>query len=455
MVSIIGGGLFFVFTRSRTVNLGSDDLASILEVPEAEIPGKIMVEDGFRDIEDQPKLPNPPRIVKAVYATGWSAGSSKKLDYLIDFINKTELNAIVIDVKDFSGHVSYGVENERIKETGALEELRILRPNAMIKKLHDSGIYVIARVSIFQDPILAEVHPEWALKVGTSTELWKDNKGLAWMDAASREVWDYNILVARDALRRGFDEVNFDYIRFPSDGNLDVIGYPYWDGTTPLHLVIKGFFKHLRESLPGERISADLFGLSTVSQGDLGIGQLLEDAFLYFDYVSPMVYPSHYAPWSFGYQKPALEPYGVVGNSLKGALQRLVAFGDKEVVISGTGTSTITSTILETERLARLRPWIQDFDLGAEYTPERVRDQILALNDVFCGRGLQFPSTATDTELIVRGEECDFGASGYGEHFNGWMLWDPTNVYTLGALVYDKSNRESFDTAQDGELVEP
>src|SRR3989344_2183062 len=435
IILVVATIMFFVFGRSRTVDLGSGS-AAILEVPEAEIPEEVVIDNGNADIPDQRKLANPPAIIKAVYVTGWSAGSTQKQDHLIDLINKTELNAVVIDVKDFSGYISYEIDNNEIKSTGALEEVRILRPNAMIKRFHDNGIYVIARVSVFQDPILAKAHREWALKNGTSTELWEDNKGLAWMDSASRPVWDYNILIAKDAFRRGFDEVNFDYIRFPSDGDLDAIGFPFWDKATPLHLVLKDFFKYLRENLKGERISADLFGLTTVDKGDLGIGQTIEDAFTYFDYVAPMVYPSHYAPGSFGYQKPALEPYGVVGKSLEGALYRLIDFGNKEVVVSGSGTSTITSTISATEKLTKFRPWIQDFDLGADYTAERVRDQVLALNDVFCGRGLIFPppqEVAEGAATSRRGDECDFESSKYGKYFNGWMLWDPTNVYTAGA----------------------
>ena len=452
VVVVLGGGLFLIFGWSRTVDLNSG-VATILEVPEAEVPEEIVLDNGIRDIENQPQLANPPEIIKAVYATGWSAGSTKKQDYLIDLINKTELNAVVVDVKDFSGYISYRIDNDEIESTGALDEPRIARPNAMIKKFHDNGIYVIARISVFQDPILAVARPEWALKNGTSTELWRDNKGLAWMDAASKPVWDYNILIAQDVFRRGFDEVNFDYIRFPSDGDLDAIRYPFWDETTPLHLVIRDFFKYLRENLERDIISVDLFGLTTVDKGDLGIGQTIEDAFLYFDYVAPMVYPSHYAPWTFGYQKPALEPYGVVGKSLEGALYRLMDFGSQEVVLSGSGTSTVTSTILATEKLSKFRPWLQDFDLGAEYTAERVRDQILALNDVFCGRGLHFPTTQEGTSPVkspdgdrgvglepipfTRGEECDFSSSKYGDYYNGWMLWDPTNVYTKGALAYD------------------
>lgn len=347
-----------------------------------------------QDLEFQDQLANPPTVVKAIYATGWSAGSRNKLDSLIKLIDETELNAIVIDVKDYSGFVSYVIEDPIFEEAGALEEIRIARPNEVLKKLHDHGIYVIGRVSVFQDTILAKAHPEWAIQSKSSGGVWKDRKGLAWMDASSREVWHYNLEIAKDALARGFDEVNFDYVRFPSDGNLEDAQYPFWDNVAPKSLVIENFFRFLRENLKEETISADLFGLVTIANDDLGIGQILEKALPYFDYVAPMVYPSHFGAGVFGFKNPAENPYEVIKSSIGSAEKRLVIYS------SPVGSST--NPTAETKKMAKLRPWLQDFDLGATYDAQKVRAQIDA-SDAFGGVG--------------------------------WMLWDPKNVYTKGALL--------------------
>lgn len=345
------------------------------------------------DIGFQSKLENPPEAVKAIYATGWSAGSKSRIDSLIRMIEETELNAIVVDIKDYSGFISYEIENSLFQESGALNEIRISRPNELIKKLHDKKIYIIGRISVFQDPILAKARPEWAIHSSSTGGTWKDRKNLAWMDPASREVWNYNLLIAQDAFKRGFDEVNFDYIRFPSDGNLEDAVYPFWDDVAPRELVIENFFRFLRENLKDEKISADLFGLVTVANDDLGIGQVLEKAIPYFDFVSPMVYPSHFAPGTFGYKNPAENPYEIIKESIGSAGQKLVKY---------IGSSEASTTEGKSKAAAKIRPWLQDFDLGADYGAEEVRAQI----------------TASDE------------AGGIG-----WMLWDPRNVYTKSALI--------------------
>ncbi len=355
------------------------------------------------DLSFQSQLSNPPSVVKGIYVTGWTAGSETRINSLIELINKTEVNAIIIDVKDYSGFISYDINDPRFESTGALKELRILKPNLLIKKLHDHGIYVIARVTVFQDSILAKAHPEWALKNKNTGELWRDRKSLAWMDPASKEVWDYNVALAKDALGRGFDEVNFDYIRFPSDGNLQEIEYPHWDGLREKHLTMRDFFKYLRENLGEAKISADLFGLVTVAVDDLGIGQRLEDALPYFDFIAPMVYPSHYANGVFGFANPATHPYEIVNNSILGAIGKIKNFefgipSESSSTINGSGT---LPAIKIREARAKLRPWLQDFDLGADYDAEKIRAQI-------------------------RGSDEAGGA--------GWMLWDPKNIYTREAL---------------------
>ncbi len=357
----------------------------------------VFKKDPNADIPPQQQLLNPPEIIKAMYSTGWSAGSAQKLNYLTNIIKKTELNAVVIDIKDYSGEVSYPTDIEAVEKYGKGREIKILRPNAMIKKLHDEGIYVIARQTIFQDPMLAKARPDLALTSSSTGKQWEDWKGVMYSDPAGKETWNYNLYIAKDALARGFDEINFDYIRFPSDGNLDDIKYPFWDGKTLKRYVIRDFFKYVRQSLPDAKISADLFGLTTINLGDVGIGQNIEDAFNYFDAIAPMVYPSHYNKGFNGHKNPALYPYDVVYTSILEANKRLKQYKLK--------AETSTSTEKYLVKNPKLRPWLQDFDLGAIYDATKVREQINAVYNA-----------ATNTPI-------------------GWMLWDPSNNYTKGGLL--------------------
>ena len=387
----------------------------------------------FSDIGNQQPLPSPPRIAKGVYLTGWSAGYAPKLNYLMNLAKRTEVNAVVIDIKDYSGYVSYRTAVPMTKEDGAEGSIKIAQPNALLKKLHDAGIYVIGRITVFQDPVLAKAHPEWALINKTTGKTWLDNKGLAWMDAAAKPVWEYNTAIAKDAIARGFDEVQFDYIRFASDGDLSNIGYPYWQKTrTGADLtrtsaetereVIRNFFKYLRENLTGAKISVDLFGLSTINADDLGIGQVIEDAYKYFDYVSPMVYPSHYASGFLGYANPAKYPYEVIKYSLERALVR-VAKGYEQTAVDSTST-------VHAQYAAKLRPWLQDFDLGATYDAAMVKKEIQAVYDAFSAT--QSASSTASTSAAT--PPTTYYLLPTNPYYGGWLLWDPANIYTEGAL---------------------
>ncbi len=345
------------------------------------------------------KLPNPPSVIKAVYATGWSAGSKNYISYLDDIFKTTQINAVVIDIKDVSGNVLYKTRDQKVKEYG--NYVRAI-PNIkeLIRYLHNKGIYVIARQVVFKDYNLAQKRPDLAVynKAGTEDKskpvLWQDKNGMYWVDPASKEVQDYNISIAKDALAYGFDEINFDYIRFPSDGKLKDMGFPFFDEATPKNLVIKDFYQRLRESIPSAKISVDIFGLTTIKSDDLGIGQIIEDSFDYFDYVCPMLYPSHYATGFIGYKNPSEYPYQVVKYSMDGALLKQVSY-----------VKIQTAGIKESNRkLAKIRPWLQDFTLGTVYNTDMVKQQIKAVEDSM------------------------------GQNFNGFMLWNPLNLYTKEAI---------------------
>ena len=369
-----------------------------VNIPKDKALGLAAFNEANRDIENQKPLLNPPDAVKAIYATSWSAANPKKLDYLINLIKSTELNSIVIDLKAYDGYVAYNIKNDDVEEYGA-KKIIIPKVNALLKRLHDEGIYAIARVTVFQDPVLAKAREDLAIQ-SKFGGVWRDNKGLAWLDPASREVWDYTVAISKDILTRGFDEINFDYIRFPSDGDLAKMSFPFYNASTSKKAIIGDFFRHLRAELPGAKMSADLFGLSTIDSGDLGIGQMIETAYAYFDFAAPMVYPSHYAKGFMGYQNPSFFPYEVVKYSMETALSRL----NKMKAKSSAATSTALYPIGYTLN-SKLRPWLQDFDLGADYNAEMVRKEIQAVYD-----------------------------SGLSD---GWMLWNPANVYTKEALMLE------------------
>lgn len=348
-------------------------------------------------------LKNPPSIIKAVYVTGWSAGSKKYLAYLDSLIATTQINAVVIDVKDYSGMVSYDTGAPEAEQYHAYQA-EIPDIDALITHLHAENVYVIGRVVVFEDPMLAKNRPDLAIYDTSKTTdkshpvVWENSDGLAWMDPASPDVWNYNIEIAKDALSHGFDEINFDYVRFPTDGNAGNMGFPVWDGKTPRATVIKHFFETLRTSLPGATISADIFGQITTNTDDMGIGQVFENALPYFNYICPMVYPSHYVNGFMGYQNPADYPYQIISYAITTAVTRQKVFSD------------INSAPSNTLELAKIRPWLQDFNLGATYNASMVEQEIQATSD------------ATKA------------------NYNGYLLWNASNIYTQGAIAKNSTD---------------
>lgn len=305
---------------------------------------------------------NPPIEAKGIYVSSYTAGEEKRMDELLKLIKETELNSIVIDIKDSKGRV---VMEESLDLT--------------IKKLHENQIYTIARIVVFQDPELAKIRPELALKNKSTGKIWRNFRGIPWLDPASKEVWDYNVDLARESFRMGFDEINFDYVRFPSDGNLRNISYPVWDGKSEKHEVIRDFFVYLNENLKSRNkfLSVDLFGLVLTHDDGLGIGQRLMDVAGNFDFICPMVYPSHYYQGFDEFNEPAKHPYEVIYRSLLKGKEML---GDSPSL---------------------LRPWLQDFDQGAVYDEKMISLEMKAARDA---------------------------------ESSGWLLWNPYNVYTKEAL---------------------
>lgn len=300
-----------------------------------------------------------PKEIKGIYATGWMAGSAKWFPRLVQFINETEVNALVIDVKDDTGTVSYQSQVDLVNQIKATE-IKINDPKAMIQTLYENQIYPIARIVVFKDPFLAKRKPEWAVK-DNNGGLWKDRKGLHWVDPYNRDLWDYIISIAEEAISLGFQEIQFDYVRFTSDGDIKRCVYPFNNGEKPED-VIQNFLKYARVRLQPYQIpvSADIFGLTTSVPDDQGIGQQYEKIVSNVDIVCPMVYPSHYAHGTFGLKNPNQQPYETVLKGVSDAKKRLDDIGN-------------TSTII--------RPWLQDFNLGHHYGKNEIKAQIKAVQD--------------------------------------------------------------------------
>lgn len=355
-------------------------------------------------------------------------------NHLIQIATSTEINAIVIDVKEVCGP-EYNAE--KIKQ--------------LVQTLHENNLWAIARIASFKDASQIEAHPDWYLwrntaiatkdnclykhslrapKGSTTAEhpLWRDNTGGYWLDPAHPEVRQYLVDIGKKMIDLGFDELQFDYMRFPSDGDVKNAHYPAWDGQSQKYQVLKSFFQDLHDNLRAYRpdivLSADLFGnVATVGQ-DIGIGQRLEDLGDAFDYLSFMVYPSHYyggfaVPTDAEHKLPAVSmnldqarrhPDVVIARSLIIARDFLDGQNPWRIIgntkASSTASTTPTSP-LKARSKARIRPWLEDFfhesdqAAGRPYGSQKVRMQIDA---------------AETTEN------------------HGWLLWDAGNVYTEGAL---------------------
>ncbi len=274
-------------------------------------------------------------------------------------LKRDGLNTLEIDVKDELGQLAPNFYDER----------------AVARRVHEAGLYLIGRVVGFEDPVAAEAHPAWAIhRAGGG--LWRTSGGLAWLNPYSRAAWRYDVDVAAAAARAGFDEIQFDYVRFPSDGDLSLVRYP-GPHPQPFDSTVAAFLRYAVGRLHplGVRVSADVFGLSATR--DLGIGQFPGQVARVVDAVYPMTYPSHYVPGEYGIADPNASPGKTVAASLR----------DFRVQLAGTET--------------RLVPWLQDFSLGRTYTAADVDAQIRAARHYLVG---------------------------------GFMLWNPVGLYTTSAL---------------------
>jgi hypothetical protein len=324
-----------------------------------------------------PAAPKPeprpyPVEMRGVHVTMALASLKGKFDEYLD-LTREGLNTIELDVKDENGEVGFRVRVPMARAIGAARTY--YNAEEIVEKARAKGVYLVGRVVVFEDPLLASKRPRLAIQTADGG-VWRNSAGLGWSNPYDRRVWKYNVDIAVAAAKAGFDEIQFDYIRFPTDGNVDSAVYPGKGAEKPV-ATLAGFLRYARSRLEplGARISADVFGLSATR--NMGIGQNVRRLARYLDAIYPMVYPSHYGPGELGLADPNAQP------------GRTVALSLRDFAADLTGLET------------RLVPWLQDFSLGREYGPDDVRLQILAARDASA---------------------------------EGYLLWNPSGVYTRGML---------------------
>lgn len=323
---------------------------------------------------DTPTAPAiPPRVgrpdsVRALYVNAWAAGSRPRMADLIRIADATEINAFIIDIKESDTYLTYDrTEIALAKAIGADQRPASKWLPALVDTLRAHGIYPIARIVVFKDRVLAEQKPELAIR-STSGGVWRDRKGIAWVNPYDRRVWDYNIAIAREALAMGFEEVQWDYVRFPDVTNTmrATMAYPGSDGTSRAEN-IRDFIAYSKAQLASfdVPVTADVFGLATHVEGDVEIGQHWETVITTADVVLPMVYPSHYATGLYGFAKPLANPYQIVRLALTDAAERTAWVRDS------TG-----------KPVGEVMAWLEAMSIrGAQYGAAEIRAQIQATYD--------------------------------------------------------------------------
>ncbi len=322
---------------------------------------------------------------KALYLSHYGIGSTTLRESALGLIQDTELNAVVIDVKGDRGLVSYRTSVPLAAQIGALNGITIKDIGALLERLHQRGIYTIARIVVFKDNVLATARPDLAVKTAGGA-IYHDRENLAWANPFSHEVWDYNIALAVDAARKGFDEIQFDYVRCPDvKASRLASGVPYTQANRIA--AVAGFLAAARKALVPYNVfvAADIFGYVCWNLNDTGIGQTLDAIAPHVDYICPMLYPSGFQFGIPGYPNPVQHPYEIVNLSLKRALER-----------------THLGTV-------RFRPWIQAF------------------RDYAFGRK---PFGGAEIRAQIAAAE-NFGS-------DGWMMWNPSNRYSIEGLKHSE-----------------
>ena len=315
-------------------------------------------------------------VLRGLYLNRFAAQSARKMRHLLAVADSTEINAFVVDMKDEFG-LNYRSSNAEFRKYQGSGRGMVTNVRALVDSMKAHGIAPIARIVAFKDPVAAEANAGWTIRREDGS-VWRDKEGLAWVNAHNREVWEYNLGVAEELVKLGFEEIQWDYIRFPEPyRSLPKQVFP--GATMSKPDVLSAFLKEANDRLHrlGARNTADIFGLVTTVRGPLEVGQHWEKISPHVDVVLPMVYPSHYPRGAFGIERPNAEPYAIIKKAIDAARERDQALG--------------------IARAEHVRPWIQAFSLGQpKYGPEQIIEQKRAIYD-----------------------------AGY----KGWVLWSPGSLY--------------------------
>jgi hypothetical protein len=323
-----------------------------------------------------PRAPGTLPAVRGLYVNRFAAQTSSRMKRMLAIADSTEINALVIDAKDELG-LNYKSANADFARNAGSGSGTVRDMKALVDTLHAHGILAIARIVVFKDPVAAGVNPDWTIKRPDGT-VWRDEKGNAWVNPYNREVWSYNLGVAEELVRLGFDEIQWDYIRFPEPyKRLPQQVFAGQNGVSKPDLLAE-YLKEARRRLNalGVRSTADVFGLVTTVKGPLEVGQEWEKVAPVTDVLLPMTYPSHYPRGAFGVARPNAEPFKIQQIAIARAKAR-----DAKLGLTG----------------ERVRPWIQAFSLGQpKYDASHVKEQM---------RGI------------------------YAAGYNGWIWWHPGSLY--------------------------
>lgn len=374
-----GDGIAGVAVRAGARETLTDTLGSFELV--AAVPGpveasKLAWDTATADWDGSPTrlvVPMHPFVVKGARVYGATAASAQSFARLLEMIDGTAINTLVFDTKEESGAVLYDSQVADARATGAV--LASYDAQTVLAAARERGLYTITRIVTFQDGYWAPAHPEHAARNTATGGIWENSRGLAWMDPTDREAWEYPLALAVEACRLGFDEIQFDYVRFPSDGDISVLGYDQAVDAQVRVATIAAFLTEARERLHAEGcpVSADVFAIVLSVNDDQGIGQRVEELSAAVDALSPMIYPSHYSPGWLGFDDPNDHPSEVVAQALDYGLPRMEG--------------------------AILRPWLQAFYYDAGQIAEEI--------DVAEENGL------------------------------GWILWNATSEYEAGWFPHE------------------
>ena len=331
---------------------------------------------------------NPRITVKGIYVTASTAGSSK-IDRLIEMANRSQINTFVIDVKDDNGAMLFHTNAAEVYCPDANKRIHVKDIASFMRKLKENNIYTIARIVSFKDPLYTKAYPGRAIVYKSNGKPYKNSDNIPWASPYDRELWNYNISVAKEAANAGFNEIQFDYVRFPASngGKLDsILDYRNTTGESKPQL-IQDYLKQAYMELSPLKVyvSADIYGLVASVPDDMALGQYFEAVSNVVDYVSPMMYPSHYANGTYNLSVPDAKPYETIFNSTRDSVSR-----NKNI-----------------KTPAVIRPWIQDFTAKwvkghITYGKNQVESEIKALKDCGIDEYLLWNANNTYTEDAVK-----------------------------------------------------